>query len=337
VDGASGLTGTQRDDSVMVTTPPGFADKLALLTKVALMYHEEEMKQKEIAAELNIPQTRVSRMLAVAAKVGIVRTTVVPPADTHVHLERALRRRYDLLDVAVAPAIEGHDHRLLGGAAADLLSLMLGTDEVIGISPWSDTLLAVVDAMHVHPRRVATQIVQLVGGVGNRAAQVSATRLAVRLAEVTGGEPVFVAAPGVVANRDARDALLSDAYVRHAVDAWSTLTTALVGIGAPLDPWQRAGSTVSEEDQQRLREAGSVGDVCLHFFDAQGRQLATPFQDRRVGIPADVLTQVPRRVAVAGGLRKTEAIRAALLGGWINVLVTDSAVAAALLDEPLQK
>ena len=40
---------------------------------------------------------------------------------------------------------------------------------------------------------------------------------------------------------------------------------------------------------------------------------------------------IPRRVGLAGGERKHEAIRAALLGGWVNVLVTDMATARALL------
>jgi DNA-binding transcriptional regulator LsrR (DeoR family) len=52
-----------------------------------------------------------------------------------------------------------------------------------------------------------------------------------------------------------------------------------------------------------------------------------------LGISATTLKKVPRRIGVAGGIRKLDAIRAALLGGWINVLITDSQIAAALLSE----
>jgi DNA-binding transcriptional regulator LsrR (DeoR family) len=45
--------------------------------------------------------------------------------------------------------------------------------------------------------------------------------------------------------------------------------------------------------------------------------------------PAD-LSQVPRRVGVAGGASKYRAIRAALRGAWVNVLVTDLDTARAL-------
>jgi len=40
---------------------------------------------------------------------------------------------------------------------------------------------------------------------------------------------------------------------------------------------------------------------------------------------------VPRRVGVAGGARKLGAIQAALLGRWVNVLITDQTTAEALL------
>ncbi len=42
------------------------------------------------------------------------------------------------------------------------------------------------------------------------------------------------------------------------------------------------------------------------------------------------LRTVPEVIAVAGGIEKTEAIRAALLGGWVNTLITDGDAARAL-------
>ena len=43
------------------------------------------------------------------------------------------------------------------------------------------------------------------------------------------------------------------------------------------------------------------------------------------------LKRVHRTVGVAGGRRKAAAIRGALLGGWIHVLVTDHTTAEALI------
>jgi len=51
-----------------------------------------------------------------------------------------------------------------------------------------------------------------------------------------------------------------------------------------------------------------------------------------MGIPPERLRSIPRRVGIAGGERKLSAIRAALLGGWVNVLITDLSMARRLLE-----
>ena len=54
-------------------------EQLCLLTRIAQMYHERGMRQIDIAAELRISQSRVSRLLKQATAVGIIRTVVVAP------------------------------------------------------------------------------------------------------------------------------------------------------------------------------------------------------------------------------------------------------------------
>ena len=81
-----------------------------------------------------------------------------------------------------------------------------------------------------------------------------------------------------------------------------------------------------------MREAGAVGDICLRFFDRHGRPVSTPLDDRVIGMTRDQLRRVKRAVALAGGKRKFAAIRAALLGGLVNVLVTDRFTAQHLID-----
>ena len=52
-----------------------------------------------------------------------------------------------------------------------------------------------------------------------------------------------------------------------------------------------------------------------------------------LGIAPERLHAIPRRIGVAGGARKYPAVRAALRGGWINVLITDAASAHRLAEE----
>jgi DNA-binding transcriptional regulator LsrR (DeoR family) len=78
---------------------------------------------------------------------------------------------------------------------------------------------------------------------------------------------------------------------------------------------------------------GAVGDICLHYFNAAGQPIATPLSSRVIGMSLAQLKEVKHRIGVAGGKRKLDAIRGALNGSWINILVTDRATARALLDK----
>lgn len=309
-------------------------EHLRFVTKVALMYHEEGLKQPQIAEKLGLPQARVSRLLKQAIDLGIVRTLVVPPAQLHTELERELVKKFDLQDVVIADAVEVHNNMALGVAAATYLESTIYGKEILGLSSWSSSLIATADSMHIRNRRVASDVVQMLGGVGNPSAQVSATRLISRFAELTGGTPRYLAAPGVVGTLEARDALMADPYVKEIAKSWPNLTTALVGIGAlePSPLLAQSGNSISEADQKKLRKLGAVGDVCLHYFDKDGKHVKSELEDRVLGIPANVLRKVPRRIGVAGGMRKLEAIHSAIKGGWVNVLITDSQIATELIN-----
>jgi DNA-binding transcriptional regulator LsrR (DeoR family) len=312
------------------------ASRLRLVTRVARMYHEQGLKQPQIAELLHVSQAKVSRLLKRAEELGIVRVVIVPPPGGHSELEEALVARYGLLDAVVADAPSGDEKAItsaVGAAAASYLEDVLLSHERIGISSWSETLLAMVNVLGKRPQPVADSVTQVIGGVGIPEAQVQATRLTERLAVLTGGQPSFLPTPGVVSGSALRDAMLAEPYVTHVVEEWSRLTVLLAGIGS-LDPsplLRRSGNAIAESEQDVLRGLGAVGDICLRFFDADGGQIQSDLDSRVVGIDAEALLAVPRRIGVAGGPRKHSAIRAAVLGGWVNVLVTDVDTAEALL------
>jgi DNA-binding transcriptional regulator LsrR (DeoR family) len=224
--------------------------------------------------------------------------------------------------------------RDLGAAAAYYLETTLKPNEVIGISSWSSTLLAMVDAMHPVSKHMGVQVLQILGGSGSPDAAHHAVQLVRRLADLVQGSAHFLPAPGVTGSAEAQRAFLQDSYVREALDRFATVSMALVGIGS-VDPSQLlslSGNVFSPKELDLLRGEGAVGDVCLRFFDAEGRPIETPFNDRVIGMQLDELRKVQRSVGIAGGKRKLEAIRGALLGRLINVLITDLQTAQWLLE-----
>jgi DNA-binding transcriptional regulator LsrR (DeoR family) len=309
--------------------------QLRLITKVARMYHERGVRQTDIAETLHISQARVSRLLKRATELGIVRTVVAAAPGVHTELEEALEGRYGLAE-AVVVDVEGSNEDViaaLGSVGATYLETTLTGRERIGISSWSQTLLAAVDRMRPFRLPGAESVVQLMGGVGNSSVQTQGNRLLTEFARLVGATATFVPAPALVGNRTMRESLLNDAAMESIANDWAHLTMVLAGIGSlPPSPLLRAsGNAADLADQDRLHAAGAVGDVCLRFFDAAGTLVPSDLDDRVVGIDADTLRRIPRRIGIAGGESKHKAIHAAVSGGWVNVLITDTGTAAALL------
>ena len=311
--------------------------EIRLITKVARMYHERGIRQVDIADTLHLSQARVSRLLKRATELGIVRTVVAVAQGVHTDLEEALEQRYGLAE-AVIVDVQGSEHDIaaaLGSAGASYLETTLTGGERIGISSWSQTLLAAVDRMHPLRLPGADSVIQLVGGFGAPSAQAAGNRLLSELARLIGATPIFVPAPGLVGTKSIRDSLLNDSAMEAVSAEWNRLTMVLVGIGSlpPSPLLQASGNAVDPAEQDKLLAAGAVGDVCQRYFDADGVLVHSDLDDRVVGIDPDTLRLVRHRVGIAGGQSKHAAIHAALAGGWVNVLLTDTVTAESLLTD----
>src|SRR3954454_19409500 len=101
----------------MAATPPARRiggparrdEQLRLMTKVARLYHEHDVRQPEIARRLHISQARVSRLLKQAEQEGIVRTTVVVPQGLLPRGEDALEAAYGLREAIVVDCLDTTD------------------------------------------------------------------------------------------------------------------------------------------------------------------------------------------------------------------------------------
>jgi DNA-binding transcriptional regulator LsrR (DeoR family) len=315
-------------------------DQTRLVVKIAHMYHQRGLTQPQIAAQLGMSQASVSRLLKLAQEIGIVRTTVHVPPGTFTEVEDALERQYGLNQAVVVDAgtstVEGVIPAL-GGSAASFLEMTLPAAEVVGISSWSETLLAAVDSMHQVNKGKTRLVVQVLGGLGRPTSQAYATRLTERLAELCHARPLFLLGPGITGSAEALQMLLRDPNFNEVVSYWDRLSIVLTGIGSVATPSRlirASGTIVRDEHHDELRASGAVGDICLRFFDEKGEFVPSPFDDRVLGISAAQLRKSPRVVAVAGGAGKFAAIRAACRGHLLHTLITDLGTARKLIEDP---
>ncbi|MCH6472604.1 sugar-binding transcriptional regulator [Sinomonas terrae] len=313
-------------------------DTQRLMIKVARLYHTHGMRQTDIAKRLQISQSRVSRLLAQAEEASIVRTVVAVPQHIHAELEEQIEARYGLSEVHVVDAVSRDEAELtkdLAHTMAYLLYDLAFEVRTIAFTSWSRTLRLMVEAL-LPLRTKCENVVETLGDLGPPDLQHDSARSTQQFASLTSGQPVFLRTPGVVPTVEIKELLLDrDPYARRALEMLDSVDLALVGIAAAeMDPQLGSGENFfTDEQYARVRELGAVGEVCLHFLDADGNPIESGLEDLVVGITLDQLRNARHRWAVAGGERKHEAIRAALRGGWVDTLVTDSATAEFLLAE----
>jgi len=306
-----------------------------LLFKIAKAYYDDGLTQQQISERLGLSRVRVSRLLRAARDERIVQITIAPLQESNTDLERRLEETYGLKEALVVTC-SGPDTSAivsqLGPVAAACLTRCLQGGEVVALS-WGTAVLSVVNALP--PMDLPNvRVVQFLGGLGELEAETHGAELARRMAQALGAKPRLIHAPGIVKDKIVRDALVMDPQVADTLELAGRADVALVGIGVfePGSTLLAGGGTLAEEEVRELKARGVAGDIALQFFDADGRKVDHPINNRIVGTDIGKIKAIPRVMGVAGGLEKLPAIHAALRGGLINVLVTDEQTALRLLE-----
>ncbi|WP_457630563.1 sugar-binding transcriptional regulator [Oceanithermus sp.] len=303
-----------------------------LITIAAWLYYKEGLKQEEVARRLGLSRVKVTRLLARARAEGVVRFVITRPLPGPFRLAAALRERYDLADAVVVPAAATAEATLdaLGAAGAEYLAARLRPGVRVGLG-WSTT----VGRMAPYLRRLrpveGCAVIELAGSF---LGQTNPYSISGPLATALGCRLEALPTPVLVESPEARRALLADARIAAALAAGRSSDLAVVGVGQV----GAAGTTVrtgmvSPEEMARIEEAGAVGDVLMRFFDAAGRPVRTPLDERVMAVGWEDFLQIPHRVAMAAGAGKATALKAALGGGLFHALLTDETTAAALLED----
>jgi DNA-binding transcriptional regulator LsrR (DeoR family) len=304
-----------------------------LLCKIAKAYYDHEESQKDIAIRFGISRVKVCRLLKQAKEEGIVtihiRGSYAPTAD----IELKLAAHFGIKEVIVAQSISPSPEdvsKAVGMAAAVYCRRAIQGNEIIGLS-WGTSLLAFVKAIEPYPLP-DVKIVQILGGIGDAEADVHGAELARRMADRFGAKSRILQTPGIVSSPEIRTALLADPQIEETLKYARMADIAFIGIGTPDQQGVLSRSlAMTPTELETVRNAGAVGDVILKFFDRNGRLVPSPIDDRVMGLTVDELKKIPRVVGVASGLRKVDAMRGALLGKYISVLIVDEFAAAALM------
>lgn len=314
------------------------AGELRLMSKASTLYYLQGLNQREIADRLHLSRPKVSRLLQRARDRDIVQISVTSPEDNFVDLETKFEERFDLEEALITSSGLSETNappaflkQQIGTAAARYLRRTVEAGDVLGVT-WGTTLQAMMQALQPTDTE-DVHVVQTLGGVGPPEAEAHAADLSRRLAHLLDGRLTALPTPGIVDSPQARDVLVSDRHARTALELFSDLTTAYVGIGAlSTNPIFDEDPAVPDQTYDALVDAGAVGDIALRFFDEDGTPVHTRLDDQLIGITLEQLHATDCVVGVAGGPEKIDAIHGALRGQHVDVLITDHLTATKIAE-----
>ncbi len=308
------------------------------------LYYRQAKSQKDVAETLGVSPATVSRLLKRAVDEGLVRVELDLPRTQE--LEGALVQRFGLREaVVVATGGRGDTREELGVAAAAYFEKIVTHGMRVGLS-CGFTLYQTVRALHERRFRDLA-LYPLSGESTLKLVDISPNTLVGMMAAKYRPHVTAYALPvqHLASLREVereRRRQLRDPEIRRIYEAAQSVDVALVGIGQIGE--QTPGFCSLAESYgvsvRRLRQLSVVGEINYQPFDTRGEVVDHPelriLMHRVVSVDSRGLQALSRRddryvIAVAGGRGKAEAVRGAVNGKFMNVLVTDEDLALTLL------
>lgn len=300
-----------------------------LMYKITWFYYMNNMTQKEIADQLGISRMKVVKLLNQAKTEGIIKFTINRDATTRMNLERLLIEKFQLDDVFIVPSTNDEVNDNIAKGAAQYIEEKVEPNAFINIG-YGDTISHTISHL-IYSSEKPLSLVTLSGGVSYYTSAIIAGATKKLSKSVTPNIHI-IPAPLLVSSEEVSNILYNESNIKSILNMSKLSSMSLVGIGAVSEEATIFKyNIVNDQDLILLKMKGAVGDILSQFYDKDGNIIDSHINKRLIGIQIETLKTSPNTIGIAGGKEKVQAIYSALLGGYLNVLITDEDTAAALL------
>lgn len=307
--------------------------KLDLAAHAAWLYYIAGNNQEEIAAKLNLSRQAAQRLIALAVSEKLIKFRLDHPLSDCIALAESLRSKFDLSLCEVVPSDAGSGETFngIGVCAANYLETYLITKAptILAFSS-GRTLRSMVEQIPTM-NQPQHKIVSILGNMSHDG-RAGRHEVVMHLSERVGSQAYPVPTPVVATSVKERQLLQTQRSFIAVKTLAEQAKATFVGIGHMVwnAPLHQEGF-ISDVEVAELIELGAVGEIAGWSYDRCGVLLPKGINSRVASVP---LEQPAQRlmIGVAGGVKKAEAILAALRSKLITGLITDEAAAEAILD-----
>lgn len=311
-----------------MSAPLGETVDCALLVAVARRFYLEDASKVEIAKELGLNRFKVARLLELARELGVVKIELDDGGTVIQDLSTRLAERLHLRHATVVESHGSPDavRQQIGLAAAGHLQTTLKDGDTLGVS-WGRTIRTMANSLPTLPR---IDVVQLTGTVGTDLAD-SPVEMVRMVAQNSGGSAHTIFTPMVVGDARTAASLRAQSDVANVLSRMARLDAAVLALGSWVPPESQLRETIPEDTRNQLEERGVVAEVGALLIADDGSVIAQDFTDQCIAITEAQLRNANRIVLVGGGASKARAASAVARSGLVTEIVTDRALAEAIL------
>lgn len=319
-----------------------------LVLKAAYAYYIDGKPQSEIASEMGISITTVSRLIKKAKEDRIVEFVIRDSLIECLQLGNELKALFQLKDVIIASGGEepDEDHtdvsllnrgaslsqKMVALEAARYLQRIIKEDDVLGIT-WGSTVYEMIN--YLNPaQRVDATFLTLHGSLASCISEWDVRTLVIRLAKAFSGRNFMLLSEALLDSAETAKLLRRERNIALLYRMFDRVNISINGIGSlypKLDSILAKPNYLPKENVDELVTAGAVGDIALRFFDKSGKECRTSLVDRTLSIQFDQFLKIPCKITIASGERKAHTVYYALKGGLIDVLIIDKVLASRIL------
>jgi len=301
-----------------------------LLADIATLYYKEKKTQSQIARAFGYSRSAISRLLNEAQHEGIIEITINYPLLRDPVLERRIKEKYHLKAAFVinsGQADFAHTLQMVGRLGARYLEQNLRDGMVVGIG-WGTSLYDLVNSLPEIPL-TKVRVVQVIGASGSKGdARIDGPDLAAFLASKLNASHQFLHSPLFLDSEVACDSLKAQKQIKDTLTLANQSDLVLLGVGTiDVDPKYSSiyrSGFLNEDDVFQIKNMGGIGNICGLIIDEKGRIMDIGINHRVMAVDLHTLKNNSRKIiGVAAGSRKSQAIKAVLTGGWLDVLITD--------------
>ena len=311
-------------------------NKINEAIKVARLYYYQDRSTKEIASEMNVSRSTISRLLKFAREEGLVNISIVDPAEEPRLMEKKIIDQFliERVHVVQVPEIAGEAEWLnrVAQYTARYLNTVFESNMTLGIA-WGTTLTAVSKYL-IKKTTQNSQIVQL-NGAGNILSMgiEYASEIIMRFADNFQARAHLFPLPCFFDYPETKHALWQERSIQRILKIQEQADLLLFSIGAVnagIPSHVYSGGYLNEKDYRELKALDLAGDIATVFFRSNGNYKDIPLNQRASG-PELSFFRNKYGICVVSGFAKVNGLFSALTGGYIKELIIDEPSAQRLI------